>query len=125
MVTDFVERISKIDTEVVKFEFLSLVNEMARESIGLQYMGLKKNFLLKGVWNQMQSTDSFDGIGLAIFSKFSVKKRFCLQMLNFGLVDWVLHRVATLTSETYEELQHGLPLIMNLAFIKKGQFLLA
>jgi hypothetical protein len=48
--------------------------------------------LKQGIWNfvSAESGAKFDKLAIAIFQKFSLKKSRCLQMLSFGIGDWLL-----------------------------------
>lgn len=44
------------------------------------------------IWPMVKdrNKNGIEKIAVAIFQKFSLKKRFCIQMMKFGIVDWLL-----------------------------------
>jgi hypothetical protein len=102
---DFVDRISNLKSDKLNYHFAYLVNVMACEPLGLSYLGQKKNLLKLSLWplvNHKSYTTQprFDKLAIAIFQKFSLKKRFCMQMLHFGIVDWLLSILSRISSST-------------------------
>ena len=63
---------------------------MACEPVGINYLGSKKQLLRDSVWPIVSRAPSLQKIGVAVFQKFSLKKSCCIQMLRFGVVDWLL-----------------------------------
>ncbi|CDW77020.1 UNKNOWN [Stylonychia lemnae] len=116
--TDFVQKLHSLKSEKVIFQFFYLVNVMACEPLGIQYLSNKKDFLQEAVWSILESepefSQKFDKIAIAIFQKFSLKKKYCLQMLKFGISEWLLKLLDELKSTQQYEIQYGLALLMNL-----------
>ena len=112
-----------MNNDSLNYHFAYLVNVMACELLGINYLGQKRGFLKDTVWPLLtkSKTASFEKLAIAIFQKFSLKKRFCLQMLRFGVADWLLEVLARLTADTQQyELQYGLALLMNLTLHRLG-----
>lgn len=87
---DFVDRIPQLKSDVINYQFAYLVNVIACEPIGINYIGQKKTLLRDVIWPIVRERKVLEKLGIAIFQKFSLKKRFCIQMMKFGIVDWLL-----------------------------------
>jgi hypothetical protein len=124
---DFIDRITIINSDRLNYQFAYLVNVIACEPLGLTYLGQKKQILKNAIWPLVNQTlpgskPNFDKLAIAIFQKFSLKKRFCIQMLRFGIVDWLLSILSNIRTDKQQyELQYGLALLMNLTLHKYGQ----
>jgi hypothetical protein len=77
---DFVDRITLINNDSLSYQFAYLVNVMACEPLGINYLGQKKRLLKETIWPLLSQskTTAFEKLAIAIFQKFSLKKRFCL-----------------------------------------------
>lgn len=89
---DFVDRVALMHTDSLNYQFVYLINVMACEPIGINYLGQKKTLLKDVIWPIVKDRNrpGLEKLAIAIFQKFSLKKRFCIQMMRFGIVDWLL-----------------------------------
>lgn len=92
---DFIDRISILQSQHLNYHFAYLINVMACEPIGVSYLGQKKSLLKDVLWPMVKertalTPSKLEKLAIAIFQKFSLKKRFCIMMLRFGIVEWLL-----------------------------------
>jgi len=55
---DFIDRVAKISSDALSYQFAYLVNVMACEPIGLTYLGLKKTILKDVIWPMVKVKSS-------------------------------------------------------------------
>lgn len=65
---------------------------MACEPLGVNYLSKKPSMLKDIIWPLVNNKPQrgFEKLAIAVFQKFSLKKRFCIQMMHFGIVEWLL-----------------------------------
>eukprot|EP00347_Sterkiella_histriomuscorum_P012911 403366749 len=122
-------RLRVLNSEQLNFQFMYLINVMACEPLGIQYLSQNSDLLQHSIWDVLETTNKqnqFDKLAIAIFQKFSLKKQLCIQMLKFGIGSWLLEQLDSFKIQTQQyEIQYGLALLMNLTLHKPGQICLS